>query len=359
MPTAPTKLTRAMYRVEVDGKDITERLKDRLSELTITTSREGHADQLDMSFDATDGRVAMPRRGVTASVMIGFEGTGVQLQGSYIVDEVEHAGTPDLITVHGRSAKLATSINTRKERSFSDTTVGHLVNVIAGENGLTPRVSPALASITVSQIDQTESDIALLRRLGHLWDAVATVKNGYLIFAPIGKAATVSGTALPLLTITRASGDRHRFHVAERNAYTGVRARWHDVDAAQGKTALAGDTGHIKVLRGQYANAEDARRAASAEMARVKRGAATFELTLAAGRPDVLPEMPVKLDGWGDEIGGYEWIVSKATHTLSGDGGYITRIELENKATAADHPAEDEGAEATDDGEADTGEATA
>jgi hypothetical protein len=346
-------LTRATFRVTIDGTDLTDRLRPRLSELTITTSRAGHADQLDLSLNATDGRLALPKTGVTVAVMLGFDGSGVQLQGTYVVDEVEHAGTPDMITVRGRSAKLATGINTRKERSFSNTTIGHVVKVIAGENGLTPRVSPALASVAVDQIDQTESDIAMLRRLGEMWDAVATVKNGYLIFGPVGKGTTVSGKTLPTLTLTRAPGDRHRFHQAKRDAYTGVRAAWHDVDAARGKTALSGEAGHVKRLRANYASPEEAKRAAAAEMARIKRGAATFELELAVGRPDLVPEMPVTLNGWGDVIGSFEWIVSKATHRLTGAGGYTTHVELENKATASDHPAQDEGDEATEDTEAD------
>jgi len=339
-------------RIEVDGKDVTALLRPRLSQLTLKISRGGHADEMSMAFDATDGRLALPRRGVSVAVMMGFDGTGVQLQGSFTIDEVEHAGTPDVITVHGRSAKLASSINTRKERSFSNTTVDHLVKVIAGENGLTPRVSAKLGAINVEQIDQTESDIALLRRIGSMFDAVATVKNGYLIFAPIGQATTVSGKALPTLTIRRASGDRHRFHVADRDAYTGVRARWHDTDAAAAKSTIAGQRGHVKVLRGQFATPEDAQRAASAEMARVKRGAATFEIALATGHPDALPEMPAKTFGWGDEIDAFNWIVVDATHTWTGDGGYNTHVSLENQASASDHPAQDEGDETEDDTEA-------
>jgi phage protein D len=351
-------ILQATCKIVLGGKDVTDRIRPRLSELTITTSRAGHADELTMRIDDTDGKVALPSKGVELQVMIGYEGKGVQLQGSYTIDEVEHSGTPDMITVTGRSAKLATGINTRKERSWSNTTVGHVVNVIAGENGLTPRVSPKLAAIEVTQIDQTESDIALLKRIGSMWDAVATVKSGNLIFGPIGQASTVSGKALTKLRIVRRkgnSGDRHRFHEAERNAYTGVRAKWHDVDAAAGKTSLSGKTGHIKVLRGDYANEEDAKRAASAEMARIKRGAATFELDLATGRGDALPECPVELSGWKPEIDGIDWIIEKATHRLVGDGGWTTHIELENQATASDHPAADE----ADDDQGDDGESQA
>ncbi|MGE7139651.1 contractile injection system protein, VgrG/Pvc8 family [Luteibacter sp. NPDC031894] len=352
MATAPTNNTVPASRIEVDGKDVTTILRPRLSQLSLKITRGGHADELSMAFDATDGRIALPRMGVSVAVMMGFAGTGVQLQGSFTIDEREHAGTPDVITVHGRSAKLASPINTRKERSFSNTTVDHLVKVIAGENGLTPRISPKLGAIVVQQIDQTESDIALLRRIGSMFDAVATVKNGYLVFAPIGQASTVTGKALPMLTIRRGSGDSHRFHEALRDSYTGVRARWHDVDAATTKSTLAGDHGHVKVLRGHFASPEDAQRAASAEMARVRRGAATFDISLATGHPDAVPEMPAKTYGWGDEIAAFDWIVADATHTWTGDGGYTTHVSLENKASASDHPAQDEGDEAEDDGEA-------
>jgi uncharacterized protein len=346
------KYTMPACRIEVDGKDVTARLRPHLCGLALGITRAGQADEVEMSFDATDGTIAMPRLGVSVAVMVGFESIGVQLQGTFDIDEREHGGAPDIITVRGRSAKLASPLNTRKERSFSNTTVGHVVSVIAGENGLTPRVSPSLAAIEVDQIDQTESDIAMLRRLGLMWDAVATVKNGYLVFAPIGKGTTASGKALPTLAITRKKGDRHRFHEAKRDAYTGVRARWHDVDAAKGRSVLAGATGHVKVLRGHFANEDDAKREAASEMARVKRGAATFSIDLAEGAPGALPEMPSTVSGWGDQIGSIEWIVKDVKHRWTGNGGYTTELELENKGSASDHPVQDEGDEEQDDVEA-------
>ena len=92
----------------------------------------------------------------------------------------------------------------------------------------------------------------------------------------------------------------------------------------------------------------DAKRAAEAELARVKRGAATFTLDLAIGRPDIFPEIPINLVGWPNAITTYEWIVSKVTHKLDGNGGYLTSLELENKAAASDHAAVDDGDDDTD-----------
>jgi phage protein D len=340
---ARTGIVRPVFKVVVGGTDITRRLESHLSSMTLVACRADHADQLELEIEDTAGRIAMPRKGVSIEVSLGFDASGMCLQGSYVVDEVEHRGAPDTITVRARSARMAGPLATRKERSWSDTTVGHLVKVIAGEHGLTPRVSDKLASEAVAQLDQTESDMALLRRVGKHFDAVATVKHGCLIFAPIGEGKTASGIDLPTLVIRRASGDRHHFQEIDRSAYTGVRARWYDMNGARGHLALAGTNGHVKILRGDFPTQADAKRAAEAELARVKRGAATFALDLAVGRPDISPEMPVELVGWPEPITAYEWIVAKATHKLDGRGGYLMSLELENKATKNDHAAIDDG----------------
>jgi len=330
-------MLRPTCKVSIDGVDLTARLLPRLGSLSITTTRAGHADQLDLEFEATDGRVALPRTGARLSVMLGFEGSGVALQGDYTVDEIEHRGAPDMISVRARSARVAGPLNVRKERSWTDTALGKLVKIIASEHGLEPRVASSLADRPIAHLDQTESDMALLRRLGRQWDAIATVKAGRLLFAPIGQALTAGGTALPLLTLVRSAGDQHRYHAAERNAYTGVRAIWHDFGAARGRSVLAGTAGHVKVMRDRYAREDDAQRAAAAEMARVQRRACTFELQLAIGRPDLMPEMPARLIGWHPAIDTITWIIDQARHRLDGASGYTTEVSLENRATTDDH----------------------
>jgi uncharacterized protein len=343
-----TAIVRPVFKVVVGGIDVTRRLASHLTRMTLTACREDHADQLELEFEDTAGRIAMPRKGVTVAVSLGFDTEGMSLQGSYVVDEVAHRGAPDTLSVRARSARVSGPLAERKERSWSDTTVGHVVSVIAGEHGLTPRVADTLVDQPVSQLDQTESDMALLKRLGKHWDAVATVKNGCLIFAPIGHGKTAGGTELPTVTLQRRSGDRHHFQDIDRRAYTGVRARWYDINGARGHLALAGKNGHVKILRGDFPTEADAKRAAEAELARVKRGAATFTLDLAMGRPDIFPETPIQLVGWPEAITAYEWVVAKATHTLDGQGGYLTSLELENKVAASAHTAVNEDDDSTD-----------
>ncbi|OAX88920.1 late control protein [Xanthomonas nasturtii] len=317
------------WRVVLDGIDLTERIAPRLLDLTLTECRGGEADQLDLRIHDHDGRMALPKRGVRLAVALGWKATGLIDKGTFIVDEVEYSGAPDIITVRARSADLTASVRTRRERSWHNTTLGAVLNTLAGEHGLTPRVAEALARTKLPHLDQAnESDMNLLTRLGQRFDAVATVKGGSLVFAPIGAGITTTGKSLPTVTLTRRDGDQHRYSVADRDAYTGVRAYWVDKGKARRQSVLVGTDDNAKRLRESYADEATARQHADAELERVKRGLAKFDYTLALGRADVSPEQSLKLIGFKPEIDLQHWLIARATHTM-GNSGFTTSLALE------------------------------
>ncbi len=318
------------WRVVLDGKDLTDKLSPRLIDLTLTECRDGEADQLDLVIHDHDGRMAIPKRGVTLTVAIGWRDTGLIDKGTFRVDEVEHSGTPDIITIRARSADMTQKIRTRRERSWHDVTLGKILRGLAGEHGLKAQIAPALANIPIPHLDQTgESDVHLLHRLGKQFDAVATVKGGTLIFAPIGSGTTANGTPLPQARITRQSGDGHRWGAADRESYTGVVAAWSDKRGAKKRTVTVGDAQNCKRLKGCYASEAEAQQAARAEWGRVQRGKSTFSLRLALGRADLYPEQRVSVKGFKPEIDGTTWLIEKTTHTLTGSGGFTTQVEME------------------------------
>lgn len=63
-------------------------------------------------------------------------------------------------------------------------------------------------------------------KLARQHGAIASVKDGDLLFIRQGQGRTASGKPLPVVTITRKDGDGHRFTLADRGAYTGVIASW-------------------------------------------------------------------------------------------------------------------------------------
>ncbi|MDE3738572.1 phage late control D family protein [Pseudomonas resinovorans] len=320
---------RPLYRLTVNGRDITADITERLISLTLTDNRGPEADQLDIELSDHDGLLAIPPRGAALQVWLGWSDTGLVDKGTFTVDETEHSGAPDMLSIRARSADLRDGTTKKRERSWHDTTLGNILRTLAQEHDLEPAISPQLDPLAIPHLDQTdESDLNLITRLGQEHDAVATIKHGRLLFMPIGQGETASGQALPTVTLTRAEGDQHRFLQADRDAYSGVRAFYYDVNGSERLEAIVGDEDNAKILRHTYANRSSALRAARAEWGRIQRGSSTLSLTLARGRPDLSPEWRYCVVGIKAEIAKVAWLGERVTHRL-GDGGLTTALELE------------------------------
>lgn len=354
------------YMVKLAGSDITADISRRLISLSLTDNRGFEADQLDIELDDADGLMQMPPRGAVLSVFLGWKGQALFHKGEFTVDEVEHRGAPDTLTLRARSADYRGSLNSRRDNSYHDTTLEAIVSAVAARNSLEPAVAEPLKGVKVSHIDQTqETDAAFITRLAELNGGVVAIKASKLIFIKPGSALTASGKPIPQMTLTRSDGDGHTFNIADRDAYTGVSATWlHTKErkpkrvkvqrkkkekhlralqhpAAKKTTAkaqkapeakegeyLAGSDENVFALTTVYATQKAAMRAAQAKWDKLQRGVAQFSISLARGRADLFPETPLEVSGFKAVIDAQPWIISKVTHSLN-NGGYTTGLELE------------------------------
>lgn len=331
------------YRLELDGRDLTDTVRPRLISLRLTEKRGGEADDLDLVLDDSDGKLALPRKGVLIRLALGWA-TGADVtvglvdKGRFTVDEVAWDSAPATITVKARSADLTAGYRVRRERSHRATTLGTIARQVAAANGLVARVSPELADIPIDIVAQDgRSDMALIRQLGRRYDAVATVKDRNLILAPIGATITSSGTPIPGATITRSMGDRASWRTVEREAYAKVEARWHDQAGADRRTVSAdiagapagADDGRTRRLRRTYHTEADASAAAQAEARRIARRGAELSLDLALARPDLYPGRRLVVTGFKPDIDG-DWLLAGVDHGLDGhSGGFTSSLRLE------------------------------
>ncbi len=350
------------YRVTLESRDITTTIESRLISLTHTDNRGFEADQLDLELDDADGLLELPRRGAVLSLAIGWQGEPLYVKGQFTVDEIEHSGAPDRLTIRARSADFRSTLNIKREKSWHNTTVGAVVSEMATRHKLQQAIGDDMAKQPVDHIDQTnESDGSFLMRLARQYGAIASVKNGNLMFIRQGQGVTASGKPLPVMTITRSSGDGHRFSMADRGAYTGVVASWLHTNEPTNKQEvkvkrrrrrqaadkptkapepkqgeyLAGTDENVKVLSRTYANRANAERAAKMTWERLQRGAATFSISLAKGRGDLFPELPVKVSGFKRPVDEADWTITTVTNTI-GEGGFTTSLELEVKIADLD-----------------------
>lgn len=333
--TDNSRYRRPGYRITLGGTDITPRVNGRLVRLTLREQRGLEADQLDLVLADHDGALALPRRGAELAVAFGWQDEGLIDKGLFTVDEVQHSGAPDQLTLRARSADLRGKLPGKRSQSWHEHTLGEIVDTIAQRHGLDPVIGDTLGGIRVGHIDQTdESDLNFLTRLGERFDAIAAVKAGRMLFTQAGQALTASGLAMPGIALARRDGDQHRYSTTDRDAYSGVKAFWNDTQGAERQSVLAGSDDNAKQLRPTYGSEADALDAARAEWRRLQRGLAEFELTMAHGRADVLPESPLRVSGFKPEIDATPWLITEVEHSL-GDNGFGTRMQCEVMGGAA------------------------
>ncbi|MFS0709936.1 contractile injection system protein, VgrG/Pvc8 family [Brevundimonas phoenicis] len=327
---------RAVWRLVIDGVDIGAQVTPRLNSLELTEKRGADADELSIVLNDHDGQLAIPPSGAIISLALGWREPGSAAapvlidKGRFKVDQRGHAGTPDMLTIRARSADLTRAFRQRRAQSWSETTLGAVLAEIAGRNGLQLRCAPDKAALDVVHLAQSnESDAALLSRLGRMHDAVATVKAERLIFMACGAGQSPGGADLGLARITRRDGDRHNWEEAERDAFSGVIAEWHDRAGGERRKVVVGSEDNAKKLSRTYASEASARRAADTEFKRLQRAAAKFSLTLARGRPDIFPEKTVNVSGFKPEIDAAGWLVVETRHSLNAAGGLATSLQME------------------------------
>ncbi|MEN4874567.1 phage late control D family protein, partial [Kosakonia cowanii] len=344
--SSPGSTLTPAYMLKIESMDITGNISDRLISLTMTDNRGFEADQLNIELNDADGRVVLPVRGAVLSLWLGWKGSALIEKGRFTVDEVEHRGAPDTVTIRARSADFRGSLNSRREQSWHDKTLGMIVGAIAARNKLEAAVAPELARIAIPHIDQSqESDIKFLTRLADRNGGEVSVKSGKLLFLQAGKALTASGKPIPQVTIARSDGDRHQFSIADRGAYTGVTAQWlhtkepkpkkvkvkrkpkaqqagtpnhpnakkkeeKEPEARQGEY-MAGEADNVFALTTVFSTKAQAMRAAQAKWDKLQRGVAEFSITLALGRADLYPETPVAVSGFKSIIDDQAWIITK------------------------------------------------
>lgn len=325
---------RAAWKLTLDGEDLTPRMVSLLIDLRLIEKRAESSDELEIRLNDHDGKVVLPPEGARLNLSLGWErGTGIaiglQPKGSFRVDEVSWEGPPDVVTIRARSADFESSFRKRRSKVWKDMTIGAMIDRLANNHGLTARCHADLVDTVVTAIEQAnKSDMTFLRDLGRRYDAIATVKNRHLIFAPVDADTTATGKVIPSITLRRGDGDRYSFHRASRErAQDGAEANWHDQSGASRRIVTRGGSNRRRLKR-VYASENDANAAVMAETKRLKRAEASMELTMAYGNPAIAAGARATVSGFKSEIDARSWRIAGVEHEM-GPRGYFTKVELE------------------------------
>ncbi len=315
------------FRILADSQDITDRIRDRLLSLRVTDEAGIKSDTVDIKLDDRDALIAWPEHGAELEVSLGYKETGLTRIGLYVVDEVEHGGPPNALTIRAKASDMRHSLKAPRTRVWDNVTLADMLTTIAGEHGLVPKIGESLAAVSYAHIDQTEeSDLHLLTRLARENSAVTKPVAGNLIFTPRGESKSISGQELPTIQILASQIQRHQMTQADRGKYAAVLTHWHDPIKAERVPVKVGQGEPVYTLRHTYPDNDQAIRAAQAKLEALQRGTGTLSLTL-IGNSDLMAEAKLELKGIRDRVDG-EWLIQSVEHQFDNQG-FVTRIEAE------------------------------
>lgn len=317
-----------MLRLTVNGTDITSEIADRLISLTLTDERDGSVDQLDIEISNHDFSLTLPQPKAALNLWLADADGELVEMGEYHVDTVELNGRDRVIAITARSADVTDSLRVRREISYHDTTLGDILQQIASRNGLELVIAAALSAVGVDHFDQTgESDLSVIQRLGDLYDAVATVKAGRVLFTEAGSSSTASGADLPAVTLTM-PGDEDWDLRLESTEYTGVTGYWNDTAGATREAYAVGTDVNPLNLRGTFRSEKQCKSAVDSRWKQLQRAQSVFSATLPTANPYAMPEAAIEFSGdWPDEVKSQSLVIRRVVHRIPAS----TSIEAELK----------------------------
>lgn len=332
-----TEYPTPIFRVEVDGVDISPQMATRLMSLTVKDNRGLVVDTVDIELSDADGMLSIPPKGAKIQVWLGWSNTGLFDKGVYKVESTSHRGAPDVLSISAMANDVSEGLKQKRERSWNNQTIQQIFDKIGDEYELKVIVHEKFASKVIKYIAQNESDANLITRIADEQDAIATVKNGHLILLPRGASQTVSGLDLPRKIITRAEGDYHEYtNGTGTDNITGVKAYYYDSIKGKKLYVFAGENeDNLKEIRYVHRDKSTAELAASAEYNRCKRATQKLSYLLAKGDPTLIPEQEFEFHGLKAQINDIIWLGTNITHSLT-ENGFTTSVELEVQLPEAD-----------------------
>ncbi|WP_201585235.1 contractile injection system protein, VgrG/Pvc8 family [Psychrobacter sp. HII-4] len=330
-----------LFKLTIEGIDRTAQVEQRLISLSMIDKRGTEADELSLTLSDHDAALPLPTKGNKIRLWLAMPDTGDMIdKGTFVIDDAEHSGTPDQLQIRAKSADFKSSLKVKRSNSYHQHKLGEIAQTVAKRHDLVLAIDATVAAMMIEHIDQhRESDINLLTRLCDDHDLMCTIKAGRLIIKPVGSGKSPSGTALGTITITRASGDSHRYSRTDRTSdYDETTASYHDDKSGKTKHITIKDgkskpldtlpSAKAHVLTKPAKSKNEAVSKAKASANKKARQVASFELTLATARPDIIADSPVTVSGFRPYIDAHAWTAIEISHDLSGSG-YQTRVKCE------------------------------
>ena len=318
-----------IFSIEANNQDISKKLMERVVSVRVSQKMVLVSDSCMLVVDDDpDNRIQLPGADDKVRIFLGYakedneEEKLVDL-GEYNVGEFALNGPRDLLTLYGDKLLWTKSLKAPVKFSWLSTPqtpllLKDLFSKVAGNHGLTAKISPELGDIILPQIEQSESDIQLLTRLASYYDAVCKLVEEVLIFMPRGTGKTLSGQSQKAVELNIQDLLAWRTLDSQYPGYQSCRAWYHDFISASRTLVEVGSGKPCFDLSYTYADENTAKWAAQTRLNHAKRVAKTIELEV-IGEPGLKAGGVVNISEVREGIDG-SWFMAEVDHLIDKKG---------------------------------------
>lgn len=319
-----------VFKVVMNGKDVTAVLTPYLLSVKYTDFEEGEADTLDITVEDADGKFKgpwYPVKGQTLEMEFGYEGQTMQKAGLFEIDEIDADGPPDVVMIRSIAIGVKHQFRTRQGKAYDNTTLAAIAQQVARrlKLQLVGKIEP-IQIIRTTQINET--DLTFLKRLAGSYGYAFSVKGAKMVFF---KRSDLRSRK-PILTLDRTELAHYHLRDKLMGVATSAQVSYHDPKTKLLKHYRVQDTsratsGDVIKLNVRAESDAQAKAKAKAALEKANENATELELTPTDGNPMLIAGINFELTGMG-KFGGIFHVV-KSVHDLNRGSGY--RVDVDAK----------------------------
>lgn len=327
----------ALYRITVDGLDVSERFHQLLTALRVHLAAESVSDSAEIELDDARGRIALPRAGAFMAISLGWRSSGIAPVFEGTVDDLRSRGTRGGGTVLNITAKSADTTGKGKQalqKHWDDKTLGEVMQEAGKLAGFSVRVDQALASIRRAWWGmQAESFFHFGHRIAREVGGIFKVADNTAILARRNAGLSLGGAVLSAVTAERGRNligwdispllGRPRYRTIIARFYDMTAAKWKEEKVQVGDMPF-GDAENT--TRFTEADQDEAKRAGESGREATDRNTGEGSVTI-DGDPAATPEGLCIVNGTRPGIDG-AYRIDAVDHELSRDNGFTTTLSL-------------------------------
>ena len=315
---------------ESTGVDILPRLAGIWKSCRVVDNEGTESDSAEIAC-VYNVRVKLPRKGEKYRILMGWEKSGVVLQGVYSVQTYTRRGDPESgheLVIELRAGDFVDKLKEKGREHFDeDTTFGELMDRMAKRAGLSAETDPALKSVKLPyKLWWDQSVIDFVTEAAAEIGGTVKPAGGKLIARKRDAENSASGKPLKGILLRHNRSYGYEAKIEPRPEYGSVAASWHDEKSGRRKTVKeqTGRDGPTFVIKKQHATEDEAKQAAMAEAYAL--GADSWTGTFESpGLPDAFAGAQVKLEGFGPPIDGIVKAES-VSKEVTAEGGFKTTV---------------------------------